>query len=122
MSAYGRDTPAERVISAAARQFARNPRGTRWAGGGLQSHEWKRVERLESVWEQARMGLGSLGSAAGSGLAGAVTEPKRRSRTPLTPKQMDAIDTARDNGESVMSIARRFEVSRMTVGEKTQAR
>lgn len=52
--------------------------------GGSQSHEWKRVERLETVWELATRGLGSSGSAADSGLAGAVTELKRRSRTPLT--------------------------------------
>jgi transposase-like protein len=32
---------------------------------------------------------------------------------------IDAIQTARDSGDSVMSIARRFEVSRMTVWEKT---
>ncbi|WP_415074248.1 helix-turn-helix domain-containing protein [Microbacterium sp.] len=31
---------------------------------------------------------------------------------------MDTIQTARDSGESVTSIARRFEVSRMTVWEK----
>ncbi|WP_424945228.1 helix-turn-helix domain-containing protein [Brooklawnia cerclae] len=59
---------------------------------------------------------------AGSGLDGAVTEPTRRSRTPLTPHQIDAIQTARDSGESVMSIARRFEVSRMTVWKKTRTR
>lgn len=90
--------------------------------GRFQSHEWKRVERLEAVWELAKRGLGSSGSAADSGLAGAVTEPTRRNRTPLTAKQIDAIQTARDGGESVMSIARRFEVSRMTVWEKTHIR
>jgi|GEM_PF-6346174 len=87
--------------------------------GGFQSHEWKRVERLEAAWELARRGLGSSESATDSGLTGAVTEPKRRSRTPLTAKQIDEIHTARENGESVMSIARRFEVSRITVWEKT---
>ncbi len=55
-----------------------------------------------------------------SGLVYAVTQPKRWSRTPLTAKQIDAIHTARKGGESVMSIARRFEVSRMTVWEKTR--
>jgi hypothetical protein len=90
--------------------------------GGLQSHELKRVERLESAWELAKRGVGSSGSAADSDLVGAVTEPMRRSRTPLTAKQIDAIHTARDSGESVMSIARRFEVSRMTVWEKTRTR
>ncbi|TSD62438.1 hypothetical protein FNM00_11725 [Aeromicrobium piscarium] len=90
--------------------------------GGLESHEWKRVERLEAVWELAKRGLGASGSAADSGLGEVITEPKRRSRTPLTAKQIDAIHTARDDGESVMSIARRFEVSRMTVWEKTRTR
>ncbi len=96
-------------------------RKTRWVDrGGFEPHEWKRVERLEAVWELAKRGLGSSGTATDSGLVGAVTEPKRRSRTPLAAKQIDAIHTARDNGESVMSIARRFEVSRMTVWEKTR--
>lgn len=88
--------------------------------GGLQSHECKRIERLEAMWELAKRGLGSAGSVADSGLAEAVMEPKRRSRTPLTANQIDAIQTAHENGESVMSIARRFEVSRMTVWEKTR--
>lgn len=90
--------------------------------GRLQPHEWKRVERLEAVWELAKRDLGSAGSTADSGLVGAVTEPKRRSRTPLTPNQIDAIQTARESGESVLSITRRFSVSRMTVWEKTQSR
>lgn len=88
--------------------------------GGLQPHEWKRVERPEAVCEVAKQGLGSSGSTADSVLIGAVTEPKRRNRTPLTAKPIDAIQTAREGGENVMSIARRFEVSRMTVWEKTR--
>lgn len=98
-------------------------RKTLWVDrGGLHSHEWKRVERLEAAWELARRGIGSAGSAADSGLGEAVTEPTRRSRTPLTAKQIDAIHTARENGESVMSIARRFEVHRATVWEKSRSR
>ncbi len=89
---------------------------------GLQSHEWKRVERLEAAWELAKRGLGSSGSAADSGLVGVVTEPTRRSRTPLTAKQIDAIQTTHTDGESGTSIARRFEVSRMTVWEKTRTK
>jgi hypothetical protein len=88
--------------------------------GGFQPHEWKRVERLEAVWELAKRGLRASGSTADSGLVDAVTEPTRRTRTPLTAKQIDAIHTARDNGESVMSIAQQFGVSLMTVWEKTQ--
>lgn len=41
--------------------------------GGFQSHEWKRVERLEAVWDLAKLGLGSLDSTADSGLDEAVT-------------------------------------------------
>ncbi|QPS32773.1 hypothetical protein I6G59_12350 [Brevibacterium casei] len=54
--------------------------------GGLQPHERKRVERLEAVWTLAKRGLWSAGSAADSGPAGAVTEPRRRNRTPHTAK------------------------------------
>ncbi|GAA3846005.1 hypothetical protein KACC15558_33120 [Brevibacterium ammoniilyticum] len=53
------------------------------------------------------------------GLGGEVTEPKRRSRTPLTAKQIDDIHTARDNGESFMSIPQRFEANRTTGWKKT---
>lgn len=48
------------------------------------------------------------------------TRRKRLSRSRNTTHQTMSIQTARDNGESVMSIARRFEVSRMTVWEKTR--
>ncbi|WP_415152372.1 helix-turn-helix domain-containing protein [Propionicimonas sp.] len=72
--------------------------------------------------ELARLGLSSSGSPTDGGLAGAVAEPTRRNRTPLTAHQIDAIQTARDSGESVMSIARRFGVSRMTVWDKTRTR
>lgn len=88
--------------------------------GGFQPHEWKRVARLEAVWELAKRGLRSSGSTADSGLVDAVTEPTRRTRTPLAAKEIDAIHTARDNGESVMSIAQQFGVSLMTAWEKTQ--
>lgn len=85
--------------------------------GGFQSHALKQVERLEALWEQARRGADEPEDVDGSDL---LEEPTRRSRTPLTPHQIDAIHTVRANGESAMSIARRFEVSRMTVWEKTR--
>lgn len=88
--------------------------------GGLQSHALKRVERLEALWEQARQSPDQSDHVGISELLSAVTEPTRRSRTPLTPHQIGAIQTACDNGESVMSIARRFEVHRMTVWQKTR--
>lgn len=40
---------------------------------------------------------------------------KETESNPVDASQIDAIHTDRDSGESVMSIARRFEVSRMTV-------
>lgn len=89
-------------------------------GGGLQSHALKRVERLEVLWEQARWGADAAAEMSASELLEAVTEPTRRSRTPLTTNQIDAIQTARDSGESVVSIARRFDVNRITVWEKTR--
>ncbi|WP_082405820.1 helix-turn-helix domain-containing protein [Microbacterium sp. No. 7] len=71
------------------------------------------------MWEQARRGNDAPVETPAAELVEAVTEPTRRSRTPLTPHQIDAIRMARDNGESVMSIARRFGLSRMTVWQKT---
>lgn len=49
-----------------------------------------------------------------------VANPRRRARTPLTESQVDAIRTARANGESVVSISRRFGVHRMTVWTHTK--
>ena len=89
--------------------------------GGLQSHALKKVERLEALWEQARLGSDKSDDVGASELFDAVTEPTRRSRTPLTSHQIDAIHTARDSGESVLSIARRFDVHRMTVWQKTRS-
>lgn len=89
--------------------------------GGLQSHALKRVERLEALWKQASKGADAAAETPASELLEAVTEPTRRSRTPLTPDQIDAIHTARDSGESVTSITRRFAISRMTVWEKAKS-
>lgn len=63
--------------------------------GGLQSHALKRVERLETLWEQTRRGSREAADVPGSKLLEAVTEPQRRSRKPLTPHQIDAIHAAR---------------------------
>ncbi|MFZ2624143.1 MAG: hypothetical protein WAX29_02725 [Propionibacterium sp.] len=68
--------PAEKMRTAA--EFAGLNIGSVVDRGGFQSHEWKRVERLEAVRELAKPGAGSSASVADSGLADAVTKPKRR--------------------------------------------
>ena len=88
--------------------------------GGLSPNTWERLERLSDAWEQAKQGLESEGPQAPEPEIAVVANPTRRSRTPLAPEEVDAIRTARSNGESAMSIARRFEASRMTVWEKTR--
>lgn len=90
--------------------------------GRLSSNTWKRLERLSSAWKQAKQDGASEEPPAAEPDPRVVTNPTRRSRTPLTPDEVDEIRTARSNGESAMSIARRFEVSRMTVWEKTRER
>ncbi|GAB2492746.1 hypothetical protein GCM10027030_27590 [Luteococcus sediminum] len=90
--------------------------------GGLSPNTWERLERLSHAWEQAKHGLESEGQQAPEPEIAVVANPTRRSRTPLAQEEVDAIRTARSNGESAMSIARRFEVSRMTVWEKTRER
>ncbi|WP_404313539.1 helix-turn-helix domain-containing protein [Agrococcus terreus] len=50
----------------------------------------------------------------------AVTEPSRPPKTPPTPEEVDAIRTAKANGESVRSIAERFGKHRSTVWRYTK--
>lgn len=88
---------------------------------GLNSTTWKRVESLESAWERARRYAADSASSPAETLPGAVTNPKRRTRTPLTAQQVEAIHTTRDRGESVTSISKQFGVYRSTVWEKTRA-
>lgn len=88
--------------------------------GGLKPNTWQRFERLGTAWEQAKLGLGEEPSGAAEDKSGVVANPRRRARTPLTVSQVDAIRTARANGESVMSISQRFSVHRMTVWTHTK--
>ena len=85
--------------------------------GGLSPNTWERLERLSSVWEQAKPGVGRKEPRAAEPESGVVLNPARRSRTPLTPEELDAIRTARANGESVASICDRFGVNRVTAWE-----
>ena len=95
-------------------------RGPRVDAGGLSPNTWERLERLSAAWEQAKPGIVSARPLVTEPEPGAVSNPTRRSRTPLTPEEVDAIRTARTNGESVLSIAKRFGVHRVTVWEQTK--
>lgn len=88
--------------------------------GGLKPNTWQRFERLGSAWQQAKLGIEDEPYGDAEAEPGVVANPKRRARTPLTDSQVDAIRTARANGESVVSISRRFRVHRMTVWEYTK--
>ena len=83
--------------------------------GGLSLNTWERLERLSAAWKQAKRSRASKEPAAREPEAGVVANPTRRSRTQLTETEVDAIRTARANGESVVSICRQFEIHRMTV-------
>ncbi|RNI17903.1 hypothetical protein EFY87_19055 [Flexivirga caeni] len=88
--------------------------------GGLKPNTWQRFERLSSAWNRAKLVLGDQPDGAADDEPGVVANPRRRARTPLTESQVDAIRTARANGESVVSICRRFNVHRMTVWTHTR--
>ena len=94
---------------------------TPWVdAGGLKPNTCQRFERLGTVWNQAKLGGGEEPCGDAGDEPGVVANPRRRARTPLTESQVDAIRTARANGESVVSICRRFDVHRMTVWTHTK--
>lgn len=88
--------------------------------GGLKPNTWQRFERLGSAWEQAKLGIGDELEGAVEDEPDVVANPRRRARTPLSERQVDAIRTARANGDSVLSICQRFDVHRMTVWTHTR--
>lgn len=88
--------------------------------GGLKPNTWQRFERLSAAWNQAKLGIAEKPEDAAGDEPDVVANPRRRARTPLTESQVDAIRTARANGESVVSICRRFKVHRMTVWTHTK--
>ena len=88
--------------------------------GGLSQNTWKRLERLSAVWEQAKRSRGSKVRPTPKPEVGVVLTPTRRSRTPLTPEEVDALRTARTNGESVTAICRQFGIHRATVRALTK--
>lgn len=88
--------------------------------GGLKPNTWQKFERLSSAWNRAKLGFEDAPHGDTEGEPGVVANPRRRARTPLTESQVDAIRTARANGESVVSISRQFGVHRMTVWTHTK--
>lgn len=80
----------------------------------------RRLDRLDSAWiQESPTPVASPALAFDEGFE-VVENPSRRSRTPLTDKEVEAIRTARASGESVLSIAKRFNVHRATVWEYTR--
>jgi hypothetical protein len=87
---------------------------------GLEPNALLRFERLEAVWNQARMGICDDRGAQRKDDFEAVTEPSRPPRTPPTLEEVEAIRTAKVSGESVRSIAERFGKHRSTVWRYTK--
>lgn len=78
------------------------------------------VERVVSAWNQGIRENAESEDGADDPLIGASAEPKKRPRTRLTDKEVDAMRTARAQGMSVTALARRFGVHRSTVWAKTR--
>ena len=87
---------------------------------GLKPNTWHRFERLSCVWNQAKLRILHEPDGDAEDEPEVVANPRRRDRTPITESQVDAIRTARANGESVTLICRRFNVHRMTVWTHTK--
>lgn len=80
----------------------------------------QRVERLVSAWNQGIREDAKSDDGDDDPLIGASAEPKKRPRTRLTDKEVDAMRTARAQGVSVSALARQFGVHRGTVWAKTR--
>lgn len=87
---------------------------------GLKPNVQQRFDRLEAVWDQARLGIRDSEAPQREDDFEVVTEPSRPPRTPPTPEEVDAIRTAKVSGESVRSIAERFNKHRSTVWRYTK--
>lgn len=79
-----------------------------------------RVERLVSAWDQGTFGDAEPEGEADDPLIGAATEPKKRPRTRLTDEEVDAMRTARAQGITVNTLAKRYGIHRGTVWAKTR--
>src|SRR5690606_20628512 len=79
----------------------------------------QRVERLVSAWNQGSDGVAEPAVGPEDPLIEAATEPRRRTRTPLTDAEVDAMRTARADGASVTALAKQFGVHRGTIWART---
>ena len=78
------------------------------------------VDRLVSAWDQGSgVPIEPVGEPDDP-LIKAAVGPRRRTRTPLTDEDVDAMRTARANRSSVTALALRFGVHRGTVWAKTR--
>lgn len=59
--------------------------------GGLKPNTWQRFERLGSVWKQAKLSVGDDPEGATEDDPEVIANPRRRARTPLSEKQVEAI-------------------------------
>lgn len=80
----------------------------------------RRISGLVSAWSQANLIENELLDERDDLRVEAVAEPMRRSRTPLTEADVDAMRTAKASGVSVTVLAKRFGVHRGTVWAKTR--
>ena len=87
---------------------------------GLKPNVQQRFDRLEAVWNQARLGIRDGGAPQREDDFEVVREPSRPPRTPPTPEEVDAIRTAKASGESVRVIAECFNNHRSTVWRYTK--
>ena len=76
------------------------------------------VERLTAAWSRGAGGFHAPSDMGAAADGEVTTEPRRRTRTPLTEEEVDAMRTAHDAGISVTTIARQFDVHRGTVWAK----
>ena len=102
------------------RSIVDNPTKILVDAGGLSPNTWKQLERLSAAWEQTKPGIRREEPRAAEPEAGVVLTPMRRARTPLTEAEVDAIRTARSDGQSASTIAKRLKIHRGTVWEKVR--
>ena len=78
------------------------------------------VEKLVSALEQGVSGGLDDGGVVDSTLIDTSAEPRGRTRTPLTAKEVDAIRTAHAAGANTTVLARQYGVHRATIWQKTR--
>ena len=90
--------------------------------GEYYSNRRRAVEKLVASWDDGIHGFVDDSGEPDDPLICASTEPRERTRTPLTHSEVNAIRTARDAGASVTVLTRRYGVTRQTIWAKTLTR